>query len=300
VEWFALTTVIFAGLWLFAVLKLAQAGRDTAGLALDVRIERERLAYMRQEHDALMAERSRVEAARRDLIASVSDELRTPLAGMIAVVETLQSGALHDEPAALHLLAGLGTELDRLNLLVRDLLELSRIESGDIHVTIDQVPLKDVVHDAVERLRPEAERASVRLEIEPSPDIKVITDRVRCEQIFVNLLQNAIKFSQPGGRVAVAWQTQGQEAVAHVQDTGIGIPEDDLPRVFERFYKVDKSRAYSETSGTGLGLAIVKHLASALGGRVGARSTVGQGSDFFVTLPLAQASPRAQQDAVVA
>ncbi len=285
--WWVAAIVLCAGLWLFTAFRLGQLRRDHAGLMLDLRVERERVSYIRQEHDALMAERSRVEAARRDLIASVSHELRTPLAGMISVVETLQSGALQDEAVALEFLNGLCAQLDRLNLLVRDLLELSRIESGAIQVTLEEVSLQDVTRSAVERLKSEAESASVLLEIEPSPSVEVLTDRVRCEQILVNLLQNAIKFSPPSGRVAVAWHTQGHEAVAHVRDAGIGIPESDLPRVFERFYKVDKSRAYTETSGTGLGLAIVKHLASALGGRVGARSIVGEGSDFFVALPLA-------------
>jgi two-component system phosphate regulon sensor histidine kinase PhoR len=106
--------------------------------------------------------------------------------------------------------------------------------------------------------------------------------------MFVNLLQNAIKFSRANAQAVVGWQVRSGDAVAHVRDTGIGISEDDLPRVFERFYKVDKSRVYTTDSGTGLGLAIVKHLANALGARVGATSTPGAGSDFFIVLPLAK------------
>lgn len=285
--WWALAAAVFALLWLVAAIRLGQARRDNANLALDIRLERERLAFIRQEHDALAAEQSRVESARRDLIANVSHELRTPLAGMMAVVETLESGAIHEETVALRFLAAMRTELERLNLLVRDLLELSRIELGGIAVNLTPVPLQDVVRDAMSRLSSEAERTSIDLRVDSSPDVEVLTDRRRCEQILVNLLQNAIKFSPPSGRVTVAWHTQGTEVVTHVRDSGIGIPEEDLPRVFERFYKVDKSRVYSTDSGTGLGLAIVKHLTSALGGRVGARSRLGEGSDFFLTLPRA-------------
>ena len=232
----------------------------------------------------------RMEAARRDLVANVSHELRTPLAGMKALVETLESGVDDQEVAAsfLHKMHG---EIDRLALLVHDLLELSRIESGGITLHCEPIELAKVVSLALERFRSSATQGEITLELDGAHPVWVLTDANRCEQILVNLLQNALKFTPTGGRVSVAWAADGPEVAVHVRDTGIGIDAEDQPRVFERFYKVDKGRAGN--TGTGLGLAIVKHLTTAMGGRVGVRSYPGAGSDFFFTLPLAPADRQA-------
>ncbi|HLG71699.1 MAG TPA: ATP-binding protein [Chloroflexota bacterium] len=227
----------------------------------------------------------RLEAARRDLVANVSHELRTPLAGMMALVETLESG-VDDEALAAGFLHSIHGEIDRLALLVRDLLELSRIESGGIQLRCKPLPLGGVAASALDRMRKEAEDAGVSLQLEPGEAPWVLGDEQRCEQILTNLLQNALKFTPAGGNVTVSWTAEQGEAVVHVRDTGIGIPPEEQPRVFERFYKVDKGRAGH--TGSGLGLAIVKHLATIMGGRVGLESTPGEGSDFFFTLPLAE------------
>ena len=281
--WWAIATIVFAALWLVATLRLGQVRRHQAMLELDVRLERERLTFARRQHDELIAERDRLETARRDLVANVSHELRTPLSSMLAIVDTLESGALEDGPAAARFLAHMRTELERLTLLVRDLLELSRIESGGISLSLHAMDLDEVVAEAVTRVETDAEMADVNVEIEEG-GLRAVCDAGRCEQMLVNLLQNAIKFTQPHGRVVVSSQLRGGEVQLHVRDNGVGIPLEELPRIFERFYKVDKGRSHGANRGSGLGLAIVKHLATAMGGRVGVHSTPGSGSDFYFTL----------------
>ena len=233
----------------------------------------------------------RLEAARRDLLANVSHELRTPLAGMKALVETLEEGAVGDPAVAVQFLGKIHGELDRLTFLVRDVLELSRIESGSIRLSLQAVTLGEVVAEAIERVLPEAIPGQVTVQSDGGGSVQVIADPQRCGQVLVNLLQNAAQFTLPGGCVSVCWQTADGEAMVHVRDTGVGIPEDDLPRIFERFYKVDKARVHAGGSGTGLGLAIVKHLVTSMGGSVGVSSRLGNGSDFWFSLPLAAQAP---------
>ena len=235
-----------------------------------------------------LTEVRRLEAARRDLLANVSHELRTPLAGMKALVETLEAGAVEDPAAAGRFLRKLDGELDCLTFLVRDVLELSRIESGSIRLTLQPVLVDELVADAVDRVQIQAGELTVV--VQDGALVEVIADPQRCEQVLVNLLQNAVKFSLPGGRIVVSWTVVDGAVAVHVRDTGIGIPADDLPRIFERFYKVDKARVHAQGSGTGLGLAIVKHLVTAMGGGVGVHSELGTGSDFWFTLPLAAAA----------
>ena len=236
-----------------------------------------------------LTEVRRLEAVRRDLLANVSHELRTPLAGMKALVETLEGGAIDDAAAAGRFLAKIHGELDRLTFLVRDVLELSRIESGGLHLALQAVALQDVVSEAVERVQPEIARANLALARTGGEPLQVLADPQRCGQILINLLQNAARFTPPGGSIELAWERSGSEAVVHVRDSGMGVSDADQPRIFERFYKVDKARVHADGSGTGLGLAIVKHLATAMGGRVGVSSHVGSGSDFWFSLPLAAA-----------
>jgi two-component system phosphate regulon sensor histidine kinase PhoR len=225
------------------------------------------------------------EAMRRDFISNVSHELRTPLAALKALTETLQSGALEDPPAAHRFLEQMETEVDSLSLMVNELLELSRIESGRVPLNIEPTPPLDIVNPAVDRLRLQAERAGLTLSIECADDLPaVLVDATRVQQVVVNLLHNAIKFTPAGGQVTVNVTRQNQDVRFAISDTGIGIDAEDLPRIFERFYKVDRSRA---TSGTGLGLAIARHLVEAHGGKIWAESEVGKGSTFYFTIPMA-------------
>jgi two-component system phosphate regulon sensor histidine kinase PhoR len=225
------------------------------------------------------------EAMRRDFISNVSHELRTPLAALKALTETLQTGALEDPPAAHRFLEQMETEVDSISLMVSELLELSRIESGRVPLNLAATAPLEIVNPAVERLRLQAERNGLVLSVECSDDLPlVLADATRVQQVVVNLLHNAIKFTPSGGHVTVSVSQPNREICFAVSDTGIGIAAEDLPRIFERFYKVDRSRA---TSGTGLGLAIARHLVEAHGGRIWVESEVGKGSTFFFTIPLA-------------
>jgi two-component system phosphate regulon sensor histidine kinase PhoR len=232
-----------------------------------------------------LSRQRRTESMRRDFISNVSHELRTPLAALKALTETLQSGALEDLPAAHRFLEQMETEVDSLSLLVNELLELSRIESGRVPLNLAATRPIDMVSPAIERLQLQAERNGLNLSIECPNDLPaVMADANRIQQVLVNLLHNAIKFTASGGQVAVLAKQQDHSVQFSVTDTGIGIASDDLPRIFERFYKVDRSRA---TSGTGLGLAIARHLVESHGGRIWAESQVGKGSTFYFTIPLA-------------
>jgi two-component system phosphate regulon sensor histidine kinase PhoR len=225
------------------------------------------------------------EAMRRDFISNVSHELRTPLAALKALTETLQAGAMEDPPAAHHFLEQMETEVDSLSLMVNELLELSRIESGRVPLNLTPTAPLEIVNPAVERLRLQAERTGLTLSVECTDELPlVLADATRVQQVVVNLLHNAIKFTPSGGQVIVRVTQLDHEIKFAVSDTGVGIAAEDLPRIFERFYKVDRSRA---TSGTGLGLAIARHLVEAHAGRIWAESEVGKGSTFYFTIPLA-------------
>jgi two-component system phosphate regulon sensor histidine kinase PhoR len=177
------------------------------------------------------------------------------------------------------------TEVDALTQMVQELLELSRIESGRAPLQLVPVPVADVVLPPVERLRPQAERAGLTLTVALPPDLPPLqADAERIQQVVTNLVHNAVKFTPPGGQVSVWAERAGDEVVVRVHDTGVGIPSDDLPRIFERFYKADRARS---GGGTGLGLAIARHIVQAHGGRIWVESVEGQGSTFYFSLPLA-------------
>jgi two-component system phosphate regulon sensor histidine kinase PhoR len=226
-----------------------------------------------------------LETVRRDFISNISHELRTPLAALKALVDTLRDGALEDPPAAERFLNRMETEVDALTQMVQELLELSRIESGRAPLHLAPVPVPDVVLPPVERLRPQAERAGLTLTVTLPPDLPPLqADAERIQQVVTNLVHNAVKFTPSGGRVSVWAERTGNEVVIRVHDTGVGIPSDDLPRIFERFYKADRARS---GGGTGLGLAIARHIIQAHGGRIWVESVEGQGSAFYFSLPLA-------------
>jgi len=231
-----------------------------------------------------LTELRRLEQVRRDLMSNISHELRTPLASIKALAESLQDGAIEDPQVSRDFLFKMNAEIDRLTQMVQELGELSRIESGEAPLRRETVGLDEIIKQAVERLRAQSERAGLSIVFNipdklPQPSI----DRERIEQVLINLIHNAIKFTTPGGSVTISARQEGQDVVVSVSDTGVGIPADDLPRIFERFYKSDKSRS---GGGTGLGLAIAKHIIEAHGGRIWAESVVGKGSTIHFTLPL--------------
>jgi two-component system phosphate regulon sensor histidine kinase PhoR len=228
----------------------------------------------------------RLETVRRDFISNVSHELRTPLASLKALTETLRDGALEDPKAAPRFLGRIETEVDALTQMATELLELSRIESGQVPLQRKAVPAATLLLSAAERMRAQVERAGLVLRLDTAQDMtEVSADPPRLEQVLVNLIHNAVKFTRPGGEVVLAARTESGFVRFSVRDTGVGIPADDLKRIFERFYKADRARS---GSGTGLGLSISRHLVEAHGGRIWAESTEGQGSTFSFTIPVNQ------------
>jgi two-component system, OmpR family, phosphate regulon sensor histidine kinase PhoR len=227
----------------------------------------------------------RLEMVRRDFVSNVSHELRTPLASLKALTETLMEGALEDPPAARRFLTRMEGEIDNLTQMVQELLELSRIESGKVPLERRSISPIELLTPAVERMQLQAERAGLNLSLECPEDLPAVyADPGRVEQVLVNLLHNAIKFTPPGGKISVSAYREGGNVVIYVKDSGVGIAPDALPRIFERFYKADKARS---GGGTGLGLSIARHLVEAHGGKIWAESMVGQGSTFNFTIPLA-------------
>jgi two-component system phosphate regulon sensor histidine kinase PhoR len=226
----------------------------------------------------------KLETVRRDFISNVSHELRTPLASLKALTETLQSGALADPDAGPRFLSRISTEVDALTQMAQELLDLSRIESGQVELIIAPLEPKSLVTSAADRMKMQAERAGLKLLVKCEDGLQNIrADVSRLEQVLVNLIHNAVKFTKPGGEIALeAVSSKGGVRFA-VRDTGVGIPAESLSRIFERFYRVDRSRT---GSGTGLGLSISKHIIEAHGGRIWAESEEGRGSAFYFEIPV--------------
>jgi two-component system phosphate regulon sensor histidine kinase PhoR len=225
----------------------------------------------------------RTELVRRDFVANVSHELRTPLAAVKSVVETLEDGALEEPVIAREFLNRADEELDRLVLLVEELLELSLIESGGQPVVQEDTNVDELLESVVRRLRPQAERADVALKCDPGRIGVCLLDATRTERAVLNLVQNAIKFTPAGGTVSLTARRTPDALEVAVADTGIGIASEEIPRIFERFYKVDHSRS---SVGSGLGLALVKHAVEAQGGSVWVESTPEAGSTFTFSVPV--------------
>lgn len=227
-----------------------------------------------------------LQTVRQDFISNVSHELRTPIASLRALVETLSDGALEDSVAAHRFLRHMEVEVDALSQMVQELLDLARIEAGKAPLQLAATPTLNLLRHATERLQTQATRAQLTLRIEGATELPLVyVDGNRVEQVLTNLIHNAIKFTPTGGEIRVsATASDAQTLTVKVADTGVGIAPEDLPRVFERFYKADRARS---GGGTGLGLAIAKHIIQAHGGRIWVESRLGKGSTFCFTLPLA-------------
>jgi len=225
----------------------------------------------------------RVEAMRRDFVADASHELKTPAAAIQAAAETLDRAVGEDPAAAARFAARLRRDAIRLSRIVSDLLDLSRLESE--RPELRPVRLDRIVADEVNRLRGQAREAGVRVDRE-STDVTVRGSTKDLALLARNLLDNAVRYTPEGGRVRVRVSADDGAAVLTVSDSGIGIPSRDLPRIFERFYRVDRARS-RDTGGTGLGLSIARHVAEQHRGRIEAHSELGRGTTFRVRLPLA-------------
>jgi two-component system phosphate regulon sensor histidine kinase PhoR len=242
-------------------------------------------------HDT--SELRRLERLRQEFVANVSHELKTPLSIIKACTETLIEGAVDDPDHRGPFLARIDEQAERLHALILDLLSLARIESGSEAFERRAIPLAPAVAACLERHRARAQAKDQGLKAVPPSSAGDATDNLAAwadeeavNQILDNLVDNALKYTPPGGRIGVSWRAEDGQVCLEVQDTGIGIPEQDLPHIFERFYRVDKARS-RELGGTGLGLSIVKHLVHAMHGTVQATSRLGQGTTFSVRLPRA-------------
>jgi two-component system phosphate regulon sensor histidine kinase PhoR len=234
-----------------------------------------------------ITELRRLESLRRDFVANVSHELKTPLSSIKAYAETLSHGAIEDADIRLQFVHQIEEQAERLHQLILDVLSLARIESGKQAFDIKPVAVAHVVQLCLEQQRGNAEAKGISLESQPHGQaVHVRADEEGVRQILDNLVDNAIKYTPQGGRVLVRWTVENSLAVIQVQDNGIGIDPKHQPRIFERFFRVDVARS-RELGGTGLGLSIVKHLAQFFGGSVAVASQRGAGSTFVVRLPVA-------------
>ena len=231
----------------------------------------------------------KVERIRRDFVANVSHELRTPVTVIKGYAETLLSGALDEDPQRRERFLGIIlSHSDRLCSLIGDLLTLSELESGELSLQPEEIQLDSAVRHALLLMEQRGEEKGVVLESRVATGaVRVRADRGKLDQVLINLLDNAVKYSAPGGTVSVLAAEEGDMVRVSVRDSGIGIPGKDLPRIFERFYRVDEARSRDQ-GGTGLGLSIVKHIVQAHGGSVSVESDPGQGSLFSFTLPKAK------------
>ncbi len=232
-------------------------------------------------------ELQRVNEIRRDFVANVSHELKTPATSLRLLAESLEE-TIDDDPIQARLFAAqLKKETERLSRLITDLLDLTRLESQEQVENPAPVDVRGVLMTVLARMRRVARKKNITLQwrrFGRAAEYTVRGDETQLTSMFTNLVDNAVKYTPPGGRVEVTGGSEGAEIVIRVSDTGIGIPEAKLPRIFERFYRVDKARS-KETGGTGLGLSIARHIAENHGGRVAVESVFGEGSTFTVYLP---------------
>jgi two-component system phosphate regulon sensor histidine kinase PhoR len=223
---------------------------------------------------------------RKDFVANVSHELRTPITSIKGFVETLMDGGVHSHQDAENFISIIAKQADRMNSIIEDLLFLSRVEQNveDRKVQLEECPLCDVLQEAIDISAKKAEAKKVRIALDCPGDLKGMINPALLEQAVTNLIDNAINYSDPGGRVEVEAEREGNGIVIRVRDQGCGIEKKHHTRIFERFYRVDKARS-RKVGGTGLGLAIVKHIVQAHGGRITVESVPGGGSVFSIHLP---------------
>lgn len=265
-------------------LRLAQGQRYLSVIAIPLALQREE-GVLLTLHDLTQAHR--VETTRREFVANVSHELRTPLASIKASAETLVGGASDDPVASREFLDRIVINVDRMSRLVEELLDLSRLESGEASLNLSSIDIYQPIREVVELYQERAQAQGVVLNVDEALQLPAaVADVARLQQVLSNLVENAVKFTPVGGRVSISARSRDGWLEVSVIDTGIGMAPEHLPHAFERFYKVDRS---TNQEGTGLGLAIAKHIVQAHGGRIWAESRVGEGSIFTFTIPAGKA-----------
>lgn len=276
------------------VLPLRQMARASQRIAHGHYSERvsfsgsDELAQLGGQFNEMAAQLEQVEAMRRRLVGDVSHELRTPLTSIQGYMEGLIDGVL---PATPETYQQIHAEARRLSRLVDDLQELSRVEAGAYQLDVCPVALPELVQITARRLAPELEKKQIQLTLSLPPDLPLIqADADRLIQVLTNLLGNALQYTPAGGQVTISASRIGSDLQFSVADTGLGIPTESLPHVFDRFYRVDKSRSRQQGGGSGIGLTVARHLVEAHGGRIWVESPgPNQGSTFYVRLPISQA-----------
>ena len=240
-------------------------------------------AYLLTMHD--LTRIRQVETTRKEFVSNVSHELRGPLTAVKILAESLASGALKEKKRAKDFLRRINSEIDRMSAMVNELMELSRLESEQASLQFAPLDLHPLIAGLDEDHRERSEERKITFDVtlpEHLPHVRGDEEKLR--QVFDNLLNNAVKFTPEDGRISLTAQQENGKVCLRVTDTGVGIPRKHLPHIFERFYKVDRSR---QSEGFGLGLAIVKHIVQAHGGEIHAESLEGQGTTFTVILPAA-------------
>jgi two-component system phosphate regulon sensor histidine kinase PhoR len=241
-----------------------------------------------------LTELRRLEGIRRDFVANVSHELRTPLTSIRALVETLEAGALYDPEVSSEFLSRIVSEVDRLAELVDELLDLARLESGRVRLKLEPIDAEAAIRRVLQRLAPQTERAHLAVDFEAEPHMpSFIGDRDRVDQVLLNLVHNAIKFTPSGGTISLSAKQDGEFIEFQVRDSGVGVDPEDMPRLFERFYKADRAR---RSQGTGLGLAIAKHIVQVHDGAIWAEPNLPRGTAFIFRLPISGPSESTQED----
>jgi two-component system phosphate regulon sensor histidine kinase PhoR len=226
---------------------------------------------------------AQLDRARKEFLSNVSHELRTPLSSIKLMLDTVVESP--DDEARDLFLPQVLAQVDRLTSLVQQLLEQARAESGQLRLSVREIDLEEVAHPIVSSFEPQASNKGVEIQLVALRPVRVEADPDRLAQVFVNLIDNAMRHTPGGGRVKVELDARGNDAVISVKDNGFGIPYRDLPHIFERFYVVDRSRT-RESGGAGLGLAIVKGIVDAHGGTISAESMLGRGTTFTIRLPI--------------
>ena len=233
-------------------------------------------------HD--ITEIKKLEVMRKDFVANVSHELKTPVTSIKGFSETLLDGAMNNQDTLEAFLSIINKESDRMQSLIQDLLDFSKIEQQEFKLNIQDFDLFELINEVITMLNKKAKSKDIRLELEfQREELYIQGDHDRLKQVFINLISNAILYTPPKGYVKVSLFDHEKTVKIHVKDSGVGIKQEEIPRIFERFYRVDRARS-RDSGGTGLGLAIVKHLVEAHHGNISVRSTLGEGSEFIIEL----------------
>ncbi|MFA5079982.1 MAG: ATP-binding protein [Dehalococcoidia bacterium] len=230
-----------------------------------------------------LSEKRHLEEIRRDFISNVSHEFRTPISSIKLIAETLADVAPADGEVYRDFLQKINIEADKLARMTDELTELSRMENDEVLLDKGALKIDVLISQVVQRLQAQSDKKNLKLNLDIEPGLPdLVIDQYRIEQVLLNIIHNAIKFTNHGGSISIRVKKQVEQILFAVSDTGIGIPADELPRIFERFYKVNKAR---DDEGSGLGLAISRHIIAAHGGKIWVESVEGKGSTFFFTLP---------------